>query len=176
MYLIFYLVAIVAANVMTASIPPVNLGLFIVPTGTFLIGLTFILRDLVQEYWGRKKTYLFILIALVLSGVFSVLNGDSLAVTYASALAFAISETSDTEIYSRLKLPFALRVMWSGLVGGIFDSAVFVILGLSPIGAGFLPWEAVPLAILGQVVVKSVLQLLGAAVLSIPPVRKILQQ
>ena len=84
----------------------------------------------------------------------------------ASALSFAIAETADTEIYTRLNLPMAWRVFYSGIVGGLLDSVVFVIVGLSPLGAGFIPWEAVPAAIVGQVIVKTVIQMLGALILS----------
>ncbi|RKJ49000.1 VUT family protein, partial [Butyricicoccus sp. 1XD8-22] len=75
-------------------------------------------------------------------------------------------ETADTEIYTRLKLPMAWRVFYSGIVGGLFDSVVFVIVGLSPLGAGFLPWEAVPAAIVGQVIVKTIIQMIGALILN----------
>lgn len=84
----------------------------------------------------------------------------------ASAISFILAETADTEIYTRLKLPIAWRVFYSGLVGGLLDSAVFVIIGLSPLGAGMLPWEAVPAAIIGQIIVKTVIQMFGAIILS----------
>lgn len=161
-----YLISIVSANVITAAIMPLEIGIFIIPMGTFLIGATFIFRDLVQNKYGRKKTYLFILTALILSGAVSSLLGDTLMIVAASALSFIISETADTEIYTRLKLPIAWRVFYSGIVGGLLDSVVFVIVGLSPIGAGFIPWEAVPAAILGQVIAKTVIQLIGALVLN----------
>ncbi|MEK4802060.1 VUT family protein [Oceanobacillus sp. FSL K6-0118] len=166
MRVFLYLISIVTANVTTAAIMPLEIGIFIIPMGTFLIGATFIFRDLVQNKYGRKKTYLFILTALILSGAVSSLLGDTLMIVAASALSFIISETADTEIYTRLKLPIAWRVFYSGIVGGLLDSVVFVIVGLSPIGAGFIPWEAVPAAILGQVIAKTVIQLIGALVLN----------
>jgi queuosine precursor transporter len=165
MRILFYLLSIIAANVVTAKFAPMNLGVFIVPMGTLLIGATFIFRDLVQNQFGRKKTYGFIAIALILSAIVSFLLGDTLLIVLASALSFAVAETTDTEIYTRLKLPMAWRVFYSGLVGGILDSAIFVIIGLSPLGAGFLPWEAVPFAIAGQVIFKTIIQGLGALVL-----------
>ena len=161
-----YLISIVSANVITAAIMPLEIGIFIIPMGTFLIGMTFIFRDLVQNKYGRGKTYLFIITALILSAIVSFLLGDSLMIVAASALSFIISETADTEIYTRLKLPLAWRVFYSGLAGGLLDSVVFVIVGLSPLGAGFIPWEAVPAAILGQVIAKTVIQLIGALVLN----------
>lgn len=169
---IFYLICIVTANVVTASLAPFHFGIFIVPMGTFFIGATFILRDLVQNKYGRKKTYGLIALALLLSAIVSASLGDTLLIVAASALSFLLSETADTEIYSRLKLPMAWRVFYSGIVGGILDSAIFVIIGLSPLGANILPWEAVPAAIIGQIIVKTVLQLIGALILSqLPAVR-----
>lgn len=166
MRILLYLLSIVTANVVTAAFAPLQFGIFIVPMGTLFVGMTFIFRDLVQNRYGRKKTYLFIFTALALSACVSSLLGDTLLIVAASALSFLISETADTEVYSRLKLPIAWRVFYSGVAGGLLDSVVFVIVGLSPLGAGFIPWEAVPAAIVGQVIVKTILQMAGALILS----------
>lgn len=174
MRIFLYLISIVAANVITAAFAPLHLGMFIVPMGTLLIGATFIFRDLVQNKYGRAKTYMFIGTALILSALVSFILGDTLQIVVASALSFAVAETTDTEIYSRLKLPMSLRVFYSGLVGGLLDSVIFVIIGLSPVGANFLPWEAVPAAILGQVIVKTIIQGIGAMLLN--PVNNIINK
>jgi uncharacterized PurR-regulated membrane protein YhhQ (DUF165 family) len=166
MRIILYLISIVTANVVTAAFAPLQMGVFIVPMGTLFIGATFIFRDLVQNKYGRKKTYIFIGTALLLSAVVSAILGDTLIIVLASALSFAVAETTDTEIYSRLKLPMSWRVFYSGIVGGLLDSVIFVIIGLSPLGANFLPWEAVPAAILGQVIVKTMIQGIAAVILS----------
>ncbi|MEW9051014.1 MAG: VUT family protein [Neobacillus sp.] len=166
MRIIFYLLAIVTANVVTAAFAPLHLGVFIIPMGTFLVGATFIFRDLVQNKYGRKKTYAFIGLALFLSALVSFYLGDTLLIVLASAISFLVSETTDTEIYTRLKLPMSWRVFYSGMVGGLLDSIIFVIIGLSPLGAGFLPWEAVPFAIAGQVIVKTMIQGMGALILN----------
>ena len=161
----FYISSIIVANILSTVINPVVIGPFLISLGTFLIGLTFILRDLVQNRYGRSKAYMVISIALVLSALSSHILGDTYAIVLASTIAFAISETTDTEIYTRLKVPVAIRVFWSGFAGGILDSSVFVILGLSPLGAGFIPWEAVPMAIIGQIIFKTLLQGVGAALI-----------
>lgn len=166
MRIFLYLLSIVTANVITAAFAPLTLGMFIVPMGTLLIGATFIFRDLVQNKYGRAKTYMFIGLALTLSALVSFILGDTLLIVFASALSFAVAETTDTEIYTRLKLPMSWRVFYSGLVGGLLDSVIFVIIGLSPMGANFLPWEAVPAAILGQVIVKTIIQAIGAMLLN----------
>lgn len=165
MRIFFYLLSIVIANVVTARFAPLEFWIFIVPMGTFFVGATFIFRDLVQNKYGRTKTYIFIFIALFLSAAVSFSLGDTLMIVVASAISFIVSESADTEIYTRLKLPMAWRVFYSGIVGGFLDSVIFVIIGLSPLGAGFIPWEAVPAAIVGQVIVKTVVQLIGALVL-----------
>lgn len=55
MRILFYLLSIVIANVVTAAFAPLHFGMFIVPMGTLLIGATFIFRDLVQNKYGRKR-------------------------------------------------------------------------------------------------------------------------
>lgn len=164
---LLYLAAIVSANVVTASFAPFAMGPLLVPMGSFLIGVTFILRDLVQNAVGRKKTYVAITAAMILSAVTSYWLGDTMWIVYASTVTFLISETTDTEIYTRLKLPMAQKVLLSGVFGGTVDSVLFVIIGLSPLSSGILPWDAVGYAILGQIVVKTVLQLLGAGIIGL---------
>lgn len=162
MVAVLYVGAILVANLLSTYLPPVNIGPFAVSPGTFTIAFSFILRDLVQNRYGRLRTYLFIALALVLSAALADISGDPLAIVVASAVAFAISETTDTEIYTRLRLPMHLRVWWSGLFGGLLDSAAFVTLGLSPIGMGFLSWNVIPMAIIGQALFKILMQGIGA--------------
>lgn len=167
MRVILYLLSIVAANIITAKFAPLTLGVFIIPYGSFLIGATFILRDLTQNQIGKKKTYFVILTALLLSAITSYLLGDGLYIVSASLIAFLVSETVDTEIYTKLKLKLEYRVLYSGLFGGLLDSTIFVVIGLSPIGAGFLKWNQVVAAIVGQIIIKSVMQFIGVIAIKI---------
>ena len=160
-----YLFVIAFSNVITAALNPINFLGLIIPCGTIFIGATFVLRDLCQEKYGRNKIYKLIIIAMVLSSIVSYMLGDSLSIVFASCISFLISETTDTEIYTKLKLPIHMRVMYSGIVGGLLDSIVFVILGLSPIGIGALTWEAIPSAIFGQVLFKTVMQFIGCIII-----------
>jgi uncharacterized PurR-regulated membrane protein YhhQ (DUF165 family) len=164
---LLYLTAIVSANVVTAAFAPISIGMLLVPAGSLLIGVTFILRDLVQRAVGRRNTYIAIGIAMVLSAITSNLLGDTLWIVFASAITFLASETTDTEIYSRLKMPLSYRVLYSGVVGGVVDSVLFILIGLSPIGSGILPWEAVGYAILGQILVKTIIQFIGALLVGV---------
>lgn len=165
--IITYLASIVIANVITARFAPLEFGAFLVPAGSIFIGATFILRDLVQQAIGRARTYAAICGAMVLSAATSWALGDTLWITAASAVTFLVSESTDTEIYTRLGLPFAWRVLFSGIAGGIIDSVLFVVIGLSPIGAGILPWEAVGNAVVGQLLVKTGMQAAGAGLIGL---------
>ncbi|MBO9600011.1 MAG: hypothetical protein J7559_19600, partial [Cohnella sp.] len=69
--ILLYLVSIVTANILTASYAPLHLGNLIFPVGSFLIGATFIFRDLVQNSVGRRNTYITIAVALIISAVSS---------------------------------------------------------------------------------------------------------
>jgi uncharacterized PurR-regulated membrane protein YhhQ (DUF165 family) len=84
--------------------------------------------------------------------------GDTAHVAAASVVAFFVSEAADTEIFTRARRSLAARILLSGIVGGCLDSVLFVILGLSPVGAGIISWESVPSAVLGQMLVKLVVQ------------------
>jgi uncharacterized PurR-regulated membrane protein YhhQ (DUF165 family) len=171
--IVLYLLAIAGANIITASTAPLSFGVIIVPIGTFFIGATFVLRCLVQNAVGRKATYVVIAAAMLLSAITSHTMGDTLWIVFASAATFLLSESTDTEIYTRLKLPMSLKVLYSGIVSGFVDSVVFVIIGLSPLGANFLPWNAVGYAILGQILVKTLLQFVGAGLFGIFAKKKV---
>lgn len=162
-----YLLLIAAANLLTAKFAPLVLagGTLIVPVGSLFAGAVFILRDLVQMKHGRRKTYTTILWASALSAVLSVSLGDTAHVAVASVVAFFVSEAADTETFSRLRKSLAARILLSGVVGGCLDSFLFVILGLSPLGAGMIPWEAVPSAVLGQMLVKISVQFVALVTL-----------
>lgn len=153
-----------ASNVITAMFPPFSLfdGLLLVPTGSAFVGVTFILRDLVQIRHGKRITYVAIAAATVLSATISWIVGDTAFIATASVIAFLVSESLDTEVFSRMKRSLAWRIVASGIIGGTADSLIFVVLGLGPMGAAMLTWGQVPFAVLGQVVTKSVVQPIGA--------------
>ncbi|UWG97696.1 VUT family protein [Dehalobacter sp. DCM] len=165
MILFLYLAAIVVANVITAAFVPLQAGPFLIPYGSWLIGATLVLRDIIQRKYGRKKAYIAIVSALLLSALSSVFLGDTLVITAASAISFLLSESADTEIYTRLKVPFLGKVLTSGVISGTLDSVLFVVIGLSPLFSGILSWDMIPNAILGQLIVKCLMQVIGVLVL-----------
>lgn len=135
MYRFFALLAFLACvplanwmigNVGTTCIPngpcliPVGFGLM-APSGVLLVGIAFVLRDIVQETFGRR-----VAVGAVLVGAAISFTLAPAAVAIASAVAFLVSEIADLWVYSRLRekaLPAA--VLASGLVGMAIDSALF---------------------------------------------------
>src|SRR5699024_12409576 len=70
--------------------------------------------------------------------------------------------THYTAIFRPLSLHDALPILYSGVVAGFLDSSVFVIVGIGPLGLGYVSWALVPYAILGQWVAKALMQLIVA--------------
>lgn len=158
-----YLVIIVLSNVVTAMFHPFSLfnGLLLIPAGSVFVGATFLLRDFVQLRYGKRITYAAIVVATILSATISWIVDDTVFIAVASVIAFLVSESIDTEIFSRAKRTLWWRIAMSGIIGGIADSVIFVVLGLSPIGAAMLTWSMVPYAVLGQTITKAVVQPIG---------------
>ena len=166
MIVVLYIAAIALANVLTARYAPillhVNGNVAALPIGTFCIGATFFLRDLVQFRHGLRVAWAALAAALLVNLLLSLSYGDLLAITLASAAAFAVSESSDTAIYTLAHGSLGRRILFSGLVSVPLDSAIFVVFGLSPLTTGIVPWSAVALTIAVQVVVKLAMQALAA--------------
>ena len=81
---LIYLITIIFSNIITASFSPLNLLGLIIPWGSVFVGVTFVLRDICQEKYGRKNIYKLIFLAMVLSGIGSSILGDGLYVVIAS--------------------------------------------------------------------------------------------
>ncbi len=110
------------------------------PSGVLMVGLAFVLRDLVQRRLGVRWAIGAVLAGAALS---AVVAPPSLAL--ASAMAFLLSEFADLLVYTPLqRRRLVLAVFASGMVGLVVDSMLF--LGLAFGSLEFL---------LGQVVGKS---------------------
>jgi queuosine precursor transporter len=100
---------------------PVGPGL-LAPSGVLVVGLAFVLRDLVQRRLGKGWTLVAIALGAVLS---AALAPPSLVL--ASGGAFAVSELADFVIYTPLqRRGLVLAVLVSSLVGLLVDSVLFL--------------------------------------------------
>jgi queuosine precursor transporter len=122
-WLIGYILTIVAANaaIATIGLVPVGLGLM-APAGVYFAGLTFSLRDAVQETMGRRWSLAAILVG---AGLSAALGGGALAI--ASGAAFLLSEAADLAVYTPLRRrSWLAAVVASNTVGLLIDSALFL--------------------------------------------------
>jgi uncharacterized PurR-regulated membrane protein YhhQ (DUF165 family) len=130
-----FLGCILAANYVTSRFGLVPVGLFglVATAGTYFIGLTFVLRDLLHDTAGRRWTLAVIAAGAVLS--FAV---ASPAIALASAAAFALSETADLAVYSPLRRRGYLRAaVASNVVGAAVDTVVFLTVAGFPLADAF---------------------------------------
>lgn len=144
------------AHVGTVCIPegpclvPVWPGI-LAPSGVVLAGLSFILRDLVQEALG----VLWAIVAVLIGGIIAVVIASPV-LAMASVAAFLIAETADLLVFTKLRrrgLVFASVI--SSVIGLVLDSLIFVqiafgdptyIVGQS-IGKAWMVLAALPLLI-----------------------------
>lgn len=155
-----YLASIFAANyaithVGTQPFPggphtlPVGFGLD-APSGVYIVGVTLVLRDLVQRQSGKATTFALILAATALTAFLSP------ALAVASGLAFFASETADFVIYTLLeRRTFYGAVLASNAVSLVVDSALFLWLAFGSLAF-----------IEGQIVGKAIATLAAVAVLA----------
>ncbi|WP_434387156.1 VUT family protein [Melittangium boletus] len=115
---------------------PVGPGLM-APSGVLIVGLAFVLRDLVQRRLGKGWTLLAILAGALLSALLA-----PPALVLASGGAFAVSELADFAVYTPLqKRGLVLAVLASSLVGLVVDSVLFLQLAFG--GLDFLAGQVV---------------------------------
>ncbi len=100
---------------------PVGPGLM-APSGVLVVGVAFVLRDMVQRRLGKGWT----LLAIGVGAVLSMLLAPP-ALVAASGAAFAVSELADFAVYTPLqRRGLVLAVLASSAVGLVVDSVLFL--------------------------------------------------
>lgn len=152
---ILYAAVIVAANYLTATTVPWFVSGVAITAGTWLIGPAFVLRDVVQLAYSRRVAYAVVAVALAANFAMSRHYADLAWITFASTCAFAASAVIDTEAFTRLRYRLPERVAASGVGAGVVDSAIFAVVGLSPLTTGIVAWGDVWRVVVAQVIVKA---------------------
>jgi uncharacterized PurR-regulated membrane protein YhhQ (DUF165 family) len=142
---VVFLAAIVAANWLTQRYHFVTVWPWPhieATAGTFAAGVTFTVRDRIQDLAGR-----WVVAALIVAGaVLSAFVSPSLAL--ASGAAFLCSEAADACVYTPLKSRSWDVAVWvSAVVGSVVDSVLFLWLAPFPVTV-----EAVVGQVIGKVV------------------------
>lgn len=121
-YAAAYILTIIAANaaIHLLGAVPVGFGLM-APAGVYFAGLSFSLRDGLQETGGRK----WVAGAIIIGALLSAALGANLAL--ASGVAFLFSELADFAVYTPLRQrSWLAAVVASNTIGAIVDSALFL--------------------------------------------------
>lgn len=129
-----FLGCILAANYVTTEYGMVPVGFGLVATaGTYFAGLSFVLRDAVQDSSGRWAV-----LALIACGAgLSYLVSDPFIAT-ASAVAFLASEAADFAIYTPLRSRGYVRAaVASNVVGSVVDTFLFLSVAGFPIAGAW---------------------------------------
>lgn len=138
------LACILLANYVTSrfGVVPVGFGLM-ATAGTYFAGLTFVLRDFVQDSSGKRWTW-----ALIVAGaILSFFLADPF-IAVASATAFLASEAADLFVYTPLRRRGYIRAaLASNVVGAVVDTVIFLAI------AGFSLQEAFAGQMVGKLVV-----------------------
>lgn len=128
-----FLLCILVANYATTRFGMIPVGFGLLATaGTYLAGLSFILRDGLQDLAGRRVT----LGVIVAGAALSYLVSDPF-IALASGVAFLLSEVTDQAIYSPLRRRGYVRAaVASNVVGTLVDTLAFLWIAGFPILAG----------------------------------------
>lgn len=124
------LACILAANFVTTryGVVPVGFGLM-ATAGTYFAGVTFVLRDALQDAAGKRWT-----LALIAAGAaLSFILADPF-IALASAAAFLASEIADLLVYTPLRKRGYIRAaVASNVVGSFVDTIIFLSIAKFPL-------------------------------------------
>jgi uncharacterized PurR-regulated membrane protein YhhQ (DUF165 family) len=142
--LTLFLGLILAANYVTTEYGMVPVGFGLVTTaGTYLAGLTFVVRDSLQDTGGKRL----VLAAIVAGAVLSFLIAAPF-IALASGCAFLASETADLAVYTPLRRRGYVRAaVASNVVGAVVDTVLFLWV------AGFPVWSSLGGQLTGKLLV-----------------------
>jgi len=125
-----FLGCILAANYVTTELGMIPVGFgYVATAGTYLAGLTFVLRDSIQDAIGKRA----VLALILIGGALSYAISDPF-IALASAVAFTAAELTDLAVYSPLRRRGYIRAaVASNVVGAALDTVLFLWIAGFPI-------------------------------------------
>ena len=167
-YSALYIALIVVSNMVTIWFKPISIGTILVPPSSWFMGFTFLLINIISAKESKLWTSSLIWIGLGITSLICFIQQLPQSIVIASGVAFIVSQYVSNLLYNKLKKGHDdgfLNFVCSFL-GSLIDAAIWIVLGLSPLGIGSVLWSGVIWAIAGQVIVQAILQ--RAALLFIP--------
>lgn len=115
-----YLASILLGNLFVIWFGIVHVLGLTFPAGVVFVGLTFSFRDFVHRQWGDYGTWIWMLLATVITFFFNM------QIAIASVTAFIVSEAVDWFVYRTFGWSFRKRIVVSNLFSAPLDSIIFV--------------------------------------------------
>lgn len=125
-----FLGCILTANYVTTEYGMIPVGFGLTATaGTYFAGLTFVLRDSLQDTLGKWP----VMALIVFGALLSYLVSDPF-IALASGVAFLVSEVADLLVYTPLRRQGYIRAaVASNIVGAFMDTVLFLWIAGFPI-------------------------------------------
>jgi uncharacterized PurR-regulated membrane protein YhhQ (DUF165 family) len=143
-----FLGCILAANYVTTEYGMVPILWTTATAGTWFAGLTFVLRDTLQDLAGKW----WVLGLIAVGAGLSYLVSDPF-IALASGIAFLCSELADLTVYTPLRRKGYIRAaIASNVVGAVVDTVLFLWIAGFPIAAAFEGQMTGKLAVTGVVI------------------------
>lgn len=180
LFLTLFTICLTAANLFAEK--QFHIGIVSFTGALFVFPISYIINDVVSEVWGIKRArlliwsafgfnLLFVLLgALVdlipgtgapIDEAFHMVFGLAPRIVIASWLAFIVGSFINAHVMVSLhqrdqNKRFALRAILSTLAGEATDSIIFFPIALG----GIVPWQAMPLFVLWQVLLKTLYEII----------------
>ena len=185
LFSILFCVCLIAAN--TLETKQIAFGPISLTGGLIVFPISYIINDCVCEVWGYQKTRLLIWTGFIMNFFFvaagalcdaipgapywqneegfHAIFGLAPRIAFASFVAFLVGSFANAFVMSKMKLSqsgahFSIRAVASTIVGEGLDSIIFFPLALG----GVVPWEAMPGMMIGQLVLKTVYEIIALPV------------
>lgn len=160
-YTLLYLLVGVLGTLVTVWFKPLQVAGLAIPPSSWLMGFSFLLITIIHDRYGTSVSSKMIWILLSITAVICLLLQYTLMLVIASGVAFVVGQFCTKGFYT-----YGIERSISGILGSIIDAAIWIVLGLSPIGVGTVSWSIVAYAIVGQVVVQVILQYIAGQLYS----------
>lgn len=155
-YAILYFLVGILATLVTVWFKPLDFGIIAIPPSSWVMGFTFLLITIIAERYGDKVASKMIWILLALTSIICFILGYSQMLVLASGVAFVAGQFATKSLYNLTR-----NSLTSSMTGSMIDAIIWILLGLSPIGIGSVPWDMFIFAVAGQVLVQFIMQWLA---------------
>lgn len=130
-YTLLYLLVGVLGTLVTVWFRPLQVAGLAIPPSSWLMGFSFLLITIIRDRYGTSVSSKMIWILLSITAVICLILQYTLMLVIASGVAFVVGQFCTKGFYT-----YGIERSISGIMGSIIDAAIWIVLGLGPIGVG----------------------------------------